>query len=139
MIIADTNVLSELMKVSPDPAVLAWAGRQPLVRLFTTTITMAEVLYGVERLPSGKRRTGLASEAERTFRQDFAGRILTFDVDAAAAYARIVVAQAKSGHPMNVLDAQIAAIALCRGAKLATRNTRDFEGAGVDLINPWTA
>jgi len=107
--------------------------------LFTTTITIAEVLFGVEVLPKGKRREELLRQAEATFSDDFSQRVLPFDEPAARAYAMIGVVRRTHGRPISALDAQIAAISKVHGATLATRNTSDFEGCGVRLINPWQA
>jgi predicted nucleic acid-binding protein len=105
--------------------------------LFTTAITQAEILYGVERLSKRKRRAALQSTVDAMFAQDFSGRVLPFDSDAARLFPRIVAARRASGHPIAQVDAQIAAIARSRGAELATRNTSDFEDCGVTLLNPW--
>jgi len=126
------------MKGDPFPAVFAWASSHPPADLFTTTITMAEVLYGIERLPHGKRRDQLLREAESVFVEDFAGRILTFDESSARMFAIIATRRRAQGRPIDEPDAQIAAIARVHDAALATRNTGDFEGCGVRLINPWT-
>jgi toxin FitB len=112
-------------------------GSHPLPRFFTTTMTVAEVLYGVELLAKGKRRSALESAANVSFQEDFAGRVLPFDVSAALLYPRIAAERRKAGGPMTPLDAQIASICLSRGAHLATRNIPDFENCGVELINPW--
>lgn len=137
MFILDTNVVSELMKAEPFPAVFAWASGHPPADLFTTTITMAEVLYGIERLPQGKRREQLLREAESTFVEDFAGRILPFDESSARMFAIVATQRRADGRPINEPDAQIAAIARANHATLATRNTGDFEECGVRLVNPW--
>lgn len=137
MIVLDTNVLSELMKATPEPAVFTWVSRQPPQDLFISTISMAEILYGIELLPKGKRRDGLWQEAEITFVRDFAGRILAFDELAARMFGSIVAARRTRGRPLGIADGQIAAIAKCHQASLATRDTADFEGCGVQLINPW--
>jgi predicted nucleic acid-binding protein len=137
VIVLDTNVVSELMKPSPSPAVLAWMSDQTLDDLFTTTITMAEVLFRIELLAKGKRRDQLLHEAEAMFAEDFAGRILSFDEQAARVFALIAAARRIHGRPIGASDAQIAAISRTHGAALATRNTHDFEGCGVRLINPW--
>jgi toxin FitB len=105
--------------------------------LYLTTITVAEILYGIELLPHGKRRDKLHAEAEATFAEDFSGRILPFDWDAAHMFAQIAAVRRLQGRSIAEFDAQIAAIAKCNGAALATRNTSDFEGCGVRLINPW--
>ena len=98
---------------------------------------MAEILFGIELLPKGKRRDKMLAEAEATFVEDFAGRILPFDEDAARAFPEISVRRRAQGRPITDLDAQIAAIARSRDAILGTRNTADFEGCGVRLVNPW--
>jgi hypothetical protein len=137
VIVLDTNVLSELMKSRPSKAVLRWAGVQPSTRLFVTTITQAEILYGVRLLPAGKRRTGLEQAAAGLFLEDFDGRVLPFDGDAAIAFAPIAAERKRVGRPISAFDAQIAAIVSSRGATLATRNVSDFEHCSVELVNPW--
>lgn len=137
MIILDTNVISELMKPAPAPAVVDWAGHQTAAALYTTTITQAEILYGVLLLPKGGRRGAIEAAARVIFTQKFEGRLLSFDPEAAEAFGRIAAARRAAGRPMSAFDAQIAAIAACRGATLATRNVGDFEGCGVRLFDPW--
>jgi predicted nucleic acid-binding protein len=137
IIILDTNIVSEPMLPSPSATVLAWWSKQLPGSLFITTVTVAEVLYGIELLPHGKRRGALLEGAERMFRKILAGHILPFDEDAAGAFAEIAAARRSQGRPIAEFDAQIAAIARSRGALLATRNTTDFEGCGVRLTNPW--
>jgi hypothetical protein len=138
VLILDTNVISEIMKASPSPRVMEWwAERQP-AELFTTTLTVAEILYGIEVLPKGKRRDSLRDEAEAAFVQDFAGRILPFDEAGAREFSVIAAGRRAQGRPIAAFDAQIAAIARSRHAMLATRNTADFEGCGVRLVNPWS-
>jgi len=137
VILLDTNVLSEVVKPFPSEIVLDWLAAQIPVELFTTTITLAEVLYGVESLPPGKRRTRLLEEAELMFAEDFAGRILPFDEDAARAFASIFVARNAAGRPIFQFDAMIAAIARVHHAAMATRNTADFQLCGIQVIDPW--
>lgn len=137
MTILDTNVVSELMKSSPSPAVIAWMSSQTTEELFTTTITVAEILYGVEILPHGRRRDQLLEEAEATFSEDFAGRILLFDEAAAHLFALIGAARRTRGRPIGFPDAPIAAIARAHKTALATRDMDDFEGCGLRLVNPW--
>jgi hypothetical protein len=137
MLILDTNVISEIMRSSPASRVLEWWSQQPAGELFTSTVTMAEILYGIELLPKGKRRDGLLAEAEAMFAQDFTLRILSFDEAAARAFGEIAAGRRAQGRPMADFDAQIAAIARSRRATLATRNTADFEECGVRLVNPW--
>lgn len=136
MTILDTNIISEVMASSPSQAVLTWISKRRLADdLFITTITIAEILYGIELLPPGKRRDRLNGEAEAMFTEDFAGRILPFDENSARSFAQIASSRRK--HGLAEFDAQIAAIALVHGAALATRNTGDFEGCGIQLLNPW--
>jgi hypothetical protein len=137
MLILDTNVISEIMQSLPTPRVLAWWSQHRALELFTTAITVGEILYGIELLPRGKRRDRLLTEAEAMFTQDFAARILSFDEPAARAFAEIAAVRRGRGHPISEFDAQIAAIARSHHAMLATRNTADFEGCGLCLINPW--
>jgi len=138
MTILDTNVLSELTKPAPSLEVTQWVrSRGPARELYLTTITVAEVLFGIELLPKGKRRETLLVDAEETFTADFAGRILPFDEAAARAFPEIAALRRVRGRPISLFDAQIAAIAKANGATLATRNTADFEGCGIRLANPW--
>lgn len=139
MIILDTNVLSELLRPAPDPGVPAWLAAQPRSALFTTTVIRAEILYGVRALPGGARKQALWAAASAIFDEDFAGRVLSFDNDAADAYAEIAAARRSAGKPISQFDAMIAAVARSRGARLATRNIKDFAGCGIDLIDPWRA
>jgi predicted nucleic acid-binding protein len=140
IVILDTNVVSEPMRPSPSDAVMAWLSRKPEDgHFFVTTVTMAEILFGVELLPRGKRRDNMLAQAQATFTEDFVGRILPFDEDAARAFATIAASRRGKGRPITDLDAQIAAIARSRGATLATRNTADFEGCGIRVVNPWLA
>ncbi|MBI3664676.1 MAG: type II toxin-antitoxin system VapC family toxin [Acidobacteria bacterium] len=139
MIILDTNVLSEVMRPFPTEEVLRWLATQPASRLFTTTITQAEILYGLELLPRGKRRAAFESAVEAMFEEDFADRILPFDSDAARVFPQIAASRRALGRPITQWDAQIAAIARSRGAVLATRNTGDFEHCGITVLNPWGA
>jgi len=137
MIVLDTNVLSELMRPAPSPRVVAWVAKQPATELFTTSITEAEIFYGIELLTKGKRREGLLAAAEAMFAEDLAGRVFGFESDAARAYSKIAARRRALGRPISHADAQIAAIVQVRGAKLATRNVTDFKDCGVDAIDPW--
>ena len=139
MIILDTNVVSEVIKPEPSPSVMRWFGTMPAPSLFITTLTQAEILYGVESLPSGRRRTRLREAVGQLFAEDFAGRILPFDSESARAFATIVSARDTAGRPISTFDAMIAAIALAHHAPVATRNVRDFDLCGLDIINPWSA
>jgi predicted nucleic acid-binding protein len=133
----DTNVLSELLRAAPNPAVVAWVIAQPGESLFVTSVTEAEMRLGVRLLPSGKRRQALEIAVATMFAEDFAERIRPFDTGAVPSYVEIVGKRRASGRPISQFDAQIAAIALCHGDKLATRNLGDFEGCGLSLVDPW--
>jgi toxin FitB len=136
VIILDTNVTSELMRAEPGLAVSQWLAAQPPTDLFSTVITVAEICYGLERLPRGRRRRSLEQSYEALFIA-MADQILPFDVEAALLYGPLVATKERAGIAMDPLDAQIACIAGCRGAMIATRNERDFEDCGVELVNPW--
>lgn len=138
MIILDTNVLSELMRPRPSPTVVAWVAKQPAVEVFTTSITEAEILYGIELLAKSKRREQLLAAADAMFTEDLAGRIFGFESDAARVFSKIAVQRRALGRPISHADAQIAAITQVRKAKLATRNVTDFQDCGIDLVDPWT-
>ena len=137
MIVLDTNVVSELMRPVVAPAVVKWSSSHSLDELHSSAITLAEILYGIELLPEGTRKGELLSGAERLFKVVLAGRILPFDEHAARQFSQIAARRRRHGRPISELDAQIAAIAFAHDAVLATRNTSDFEGCGVRLINPW--
>lgn len=139
MIILDTNVVSEIIRREPDPAVIRWVAAQSPVTVFTTAVTQAEMLAGVEILPSGPRRLKLALAIAAIFSEEFPGRILPFGSDVAPAYALIVALRTKAGKPISQFDAMIAAIARTTSAAIATRNTSDFVDCGVQVVNPWTA
>ena len=136
MIVLDTNVLSELMRLEPHPAVFAWVAAQPRASLYTTAINRAEVLYGIAALPAGRRRDALAAAAEAVFSEDLAGRILPFNDASAVHYARLVTTRREAGTPIEAFDALIAAAALAAGAGLATRDTGGFAECGLSVINP---
>lgn len=137
MIVVDTNVLAELIRPEPAETVLHWAAEQPQAALFTTTVTQAEILFGLQLLSGGKRRTALERAVNGMFDEDFAGRILSFDGAAARAYSVIAAERRKAGRPIAPFDAQIAAIARSHGAAVATRNVADFAGCAIEVIDPW--
>jgi hypothetical protein len=139
VIVLDTNVLSELMRAEPAAAVFAWVASQPRASLYTTSVSKAEILYGIAVLPEGRRRAVLAAAAEAMFADDFAGRVLPFDEAAAVHYAEIVALRRGEGRPIEAFDAQIAATAIVVGADVATRDVQDFTGCGLTVINPWEA
>ena len=138
MFVLDTNVVSELMRERPNPAVLGWMDNQLTGNLFVTSVTEAEIRTGIAILPEGERQRGLAAAAERLFGVFFAERILPFDSDSAQAYAMLAAERRAAGRPISQSDCQIAAIAYSRGASVATRDVGDFEGSGVEVINPWS-
>lgn len=137
MIVLDTNVLSELMRSEPEAAVLRWMAAQTDA-LYVTALSYAEILFGIDLLPKGKRRQRLGEQAAAIFTEDFAGRILGFDLAVAPAYAAIAGKRQKAGQRLSPIDGMIAAIAQVHGASIATRDG-DFAGCGVPLINPWQA
>jgi len=136
--VLDTDVVSELLRATPEPAVLAWFARQSPETLFVSSVTQAEMLLGARLLPAGKRRAALEAALRATFDEDFGGRILPFDSAAVLAYVDIVSTCRAARRPISQFDAQIAAVARQRGARLATRNVADFEGCGLTVVDPWS-
>ena len=136
MIILDTNVVSELMRPAGDPRVLSWMRETSEGDLATTAITVAEIEYGLARLPDGSRADALRTAASGLW-ESFATTILPFDVAAARNYGSLMAARDRAGRPTSAFDAQIAAIAKVHRAKVATRNVADFQGMGLKLIDPW--
>ena len=136
MIVLDTNVVSEAMKPEPDPAVRAWLNEQTAETLYLTSVTLAELLFGIAALPNGKRKD-LLSEALDGLMQLFRQRVLPFDTDAAGKYADLAVAARAAGRGLPVPDGYIAAIAASQGYQVASRDMAPFEAANVDVINPW--
>ena len=139
MILLDTNVVSELMRSSPDHVVETWVADHPAEELFFSAIGEAELRYGVAVMPAGRRRDRLASEIEAMLREEFEGRVLPFDGAAARAYAEVASVRRAAGRPAPLADCQIAAIARSRDMAVATRNVRDFEDLRVDVIDPWAS
>ena len=137
MILLDTNVVSELMRPRPDARVTAFLAARPLEELFLPSLVVAEIRYGLARLPDGQRREGLEDLFERLLREGFGDRVLPFDASGATAYARARAARESAGRPIALADALIAGLALAHGAGLATRNVADFELLGLTLLNPW--
>jgi predicted nucleic acid-binding protein len=135
LLILDTNVLSELMKQQPSAAVRAWLEKQPQASICTTSITLAEIELGIALLPQGKRKAALEMLARDVFAM--LPPCLPFDAAAANLYGNFAAKRQRAGLHVDPLDLQIAAIAASREAVLVTRNTGDFEGLGLPLINPW--
>jgi predicted nucleic acid-binding protein len=136
VIVVDTNVVSELMRSSPSAGVVRWVRERRSGELFTTSITIAEVLYGIERLPDGRRKNLLEITAKDVF-TSFADQVLPFDASAAPEYAAVVSLRERIGAPIDGFDAQIAAICRSKRATLATRNAKDFENTGISVVDPW--
>jgi toxin FitB len=139
VIVLDTDVLSQTWRRAPSPKVMNWLRSQPMTALFTTTLTEAELLYGLALLPDGKRRRALEAAISSIFAEDLAGRVLPFDSAAAREYAGIAATRRRAGRPIAEADAQIAAIARSRGAAVATRNVEDFADLGITVVDPWGA
>ncbi len=137
MIVLDTNVVSELARPRPALEVIDWVDAQDAADLFIAAVTAAEIRAGVALLPTGRRRRQIAERMESLITETFAGYVLAFDVDTSEHYANAVATRTHAGHPISAFDAQIAAVCAQHGATLATRNTGDFDGLGLNLINPW--
>ena len=139
MFLLDTNILSAVMGTRPAPEVASWMTQQPADLLFTAAVCQAEILSGIAVLPKGRRREALEMAALSMFREDFAGRILSFDTDAAVIYAELFARRRNAGRPAAMADLMIASIARAHGAGVVTRDTGDFAGCGLALINPWAS
>ncbi|MGO9560499.1 MAG: type II toxin-antitoxin system VapC family toxin [Acidimicrobiales bacterium] len=137
MILLDTNVLSELIRREPDEGVTRWLDSLDATTVATTAITAAELLHGVARLPTGRRKKRLSEAVRGLLEEDLDGRVEPFDATAATHYADLLSAREDAGRPISIADAQIAAICRKLGAALATRNTGDFEDTGIELLDPW--
>jgi hypothetical protein len=135
--VLDTNVLSEVMKAEPDAAVTGWLRSCPAEAMFTTAISRGEIVYGIRRLPEGIRRRWLERAALTMFAEEFAGRVLPFDADAADVYADLRLARARLGHPLAAEDGMIAAIARTHAATVVTRDIGGFARCGIAIIDPW--
>jgi toxin FitB len=139
MIILDTNVLSALMRTSPDVAVVRWLDRQPADSIWVTSITVFEARFGLALLPRGRKRLGLEAAFERVVEEDLENRVLDFDAAAADSAARLAADRKSAGRAADLRDTLIAGIAQARRATIATRNTRHFEGLDVPVVDPWKA
>jgi hypothetical protein len=137
MILLDTNVISEAMRPSPEPAVMAWLNSRNTAELWTSTIVVAEVYSGLDLMPAGKRQRQLVERADLMFDRFFGTRILAFDLSAARAYGAVLKSRQAQGLPIDEMDALLAATALANGSALATRNVSHFESCGVHVLNPW--
>lgn len=137
MIAVDTNVLSELMKVRPESAVVEWAESIADAELAVPAVVAAELLHGLGRLPSGSRRARLEGVLDAFFTRIGDDRILTLDARGAVEYAQVMADGERAGRPMSTMDALIASTCRVHGAALATRNVKDFSASGVAPIDPW--
>ncbi len=137
MILLDTNVISELWRLQPDPTVLAWVDAQAIETLFLSAITAAELRFGVAAMPEGKRRTIFHERLEREVLPGFLGRVLAFDLQASKAYAELMSNARNQGLAIGMADGCIAAIAATQGLMVATRDQAPFKAAGVKVIDPW--
>jgi predicted nucleic acid-binding protein len=137
MVVLDTNVISELFKPRPEAKVMDWVANLPGEKLFTTAVTRGELLFGLYCMPKGRRRSNLLHGLARLFERKLEGHVLAYDGDAAGAHAAIAAARRARGRASSQADAMIAGIVHSRGATLVTRNVRDFEDCGIDLLDPW--
>ena len=135
--ILDTNVVSELLRPTPSTQVMQWLNAQSPDDLWLNGVVVSELLFGLARLPAGSRKRQLTEAFAAMLSEDFAGRVLPFDLEAAVIYAELPAGREASGRPVAMADAQIAAICLAHGATLATRNLKHFEGLGLSLVSPW--
>lgn len=138
MIVLDTNVISETMRVEPNANVMAWLNDQHLASLWLTTVTVAELRFGAARLAEGRRRSTLIERIETAVTEIFSGRIAVFDVDAAKFLADRAAAAEARGERVEFADAAIASTALVRGFSVATRDTAPFRAMGVEVVDPWS-
>ena len=138
MIVLDTNVLSALMRHPPDTGVVEWLDKQPRTSVWTTSITILEIRYGLHILPIGKRRSALLQAFERVL-EKIENRVAPFDTAAAQQAGDLMAVRHKKGRPGELRDTMIAGIVLASHAKLATRNTSHFEDLSVPVVNPWSS
>lgn len=137
MILIDTNIISEMMKSKPDVNIMNWLDQQEAIHLHISTVTIAEIAYGINALPEGNRRNTLEKSFHSVLKEAFEHRILSFDEAAAHFYGKIMSSRKARGKPLSILDGQIAAIARANSFSIATRNSKDFVDCGLDLINPF--
>ncbi len=137
MIVLDTNVISELMRVEPERRVIGWLNQRPAESIWTTSVSIFEIRFGLASMAKGKRQRGLATDFDALLNQDLQGRVLDFDA-AAAEQAALIAAKLRSdGRPVEIRDVFIAGIVTARHGILATRNTKHFEFTDVPMENPW--
>jgi predicted nucleic acid-binding protein len=138
LIVLDTNIISEIMRAKPEARVIKWLNSQQASKLFLSSITLAEIGYGLYILPDGKRKWNLQQRFDQFIKNAFETQIVDFTQDSAQVYARLMGERKQAGNPMSIPDGQIAAIALANGYTIATRNIKDFNNCGLVLINPFT-
>jgi predicted nucleic acid-binding protein len=138
VIVLDTNVVSALMQREPDAVVVAWLDHQPAPSIWTTSVTVFEIRFGLEILPAGRRRRELEDAFARAIEEDFEGRVLAFDQAAALAAGTIAARRRRTGRSVEIRDTQIAGIVSARHGSLATRNTRHFADLGLSVVDPWS-
>lgn len=137
MILIDTNIISEMMKPMPNTNVMNWLDQQEVIKLYVSTVTIAEIAYGINALSEGNRRNVLEESFHSVLREAFEHRILPFDEVAAHLYGKIMTRRKELGKPLSILDGQIAAIARANNFTVATRNSKDFADCDLNLINPF--
>ena len=137
MIILDTNILSSLMQKKPDKRIIKWLDEIDPQLIWTTSITVFEIKYGIELLASGKKKNQLHTAFETMLRLHYHNRVIEFEINSALATGELAAVHKKAGHNVDARDLQIAGIALSKGASIATRNEKDFQYCNLDLINPW--
>jgi hypothetical protein len=137
MIVLDTTTVSALMQPGLNPAAVTWLDRQQMTQLHITTVTVMEIWAGIERLPVSARRRRLETAFDSVVHDALRNRILDFDFDAAMVAGALIAGRLRAGRTIDAHDTQIAGIAVSRGASIATRNVRHFEGLPIDVINPW--
>ncbi|MFP4217158.1 MAG: type II toxin-antitoxin system VapC family toxin [Phycisphaerae bacterium] len=138
MILLDTNVVSEVMRPEPEPAVIDWLNRADAGELYLSAVSVGEIEFGLDVLPEGRHKDDLCARFKQFVARAFAYRTLPFDDQAAQRYGPIMGARRRAGRPMSAPDGQIAAIAVARGMAVATRNVADFSDCGIEVVNPWT-
>jgi predicted nucleic acid-binding protein len=138
MIVLDTNVFSALMQVSPEPKVIAWLNRQPRTSVWTTSVTVFEIRFGLQIMASGKRRTTLLQKFESLIER-IEHRVASFDETAAGHTADLMASRQNAGRPGDLRDTMIAGIVVARQAAIATRNTTHFSDISATVLNPWDA
>ncbi|MEZ5823557.1 MAG: type II toxin-antitoxin system VapC family toxin [Geminicoccaceae bacterium] len=139
MILLDTNVVSEPLRRTPEPRVVAWIDAQPLETLFLSAVTVAELRAGVELMPAGRRRDTLRDQLEKRVLPLFAGRVRPFSMDCTQAWAGLLACARRAGTAISAADSYIAAIAMANGFMVATRDTTPFVASGVPVIDPWNS